>query len=148
MEAGADVSQARLEDEATPLFVAARKGQLAVVRCLVQEGGANVNKALQDGLTPLMIAARYEHEYVVAFLIKYGANSQRYSHTYGTAADISKKYGAPSEQTKYLEARMHFGNTGCDGAEVKECAGCLKVYYCARECQRAHWAASKHCICV
>jgi ankyrin repeat protein len=141
-EVGVDVFQA-MEDGATPLFVAASYGHLDVVRCLVKEFGADVNKTREDGLTALMLAARYEREDVVAFLIKYGANIQDSSHVFGTAADISREYIGPNEQTQSIEARAHCANFGCDGAGVKKCAGCLKVYYCARECQLAHWQAHK-----
>jgi hypothetical protein len=88
-----------------------------------------------------MTAARFGHEDVSIFLIKYGANVKDSAHAFGTAADLSRKYAAAGRQTEYLEARTHRAKPGCDGAGVKKCAGCLKVYYCARECQRAHWTA-------
>jgi ankyrin repeat protein len=141
-EVGADVNQAA-NNGITPLFVAATNGQLAIVRFLVKECGADVNKTRQDGGTPLMTAASNMHGDIVAFLIKYGANTQSTILEFGTAADISRKYAAPAKQTQYLEARTHCANTGCDGAGIKKCAGCLKIYYCARECQLAHWSAHK-----
>jgi ankyrin repeat protein len=142
-ELGADVDQGAHDgDGSTPLHIAVQNGYLAVVRCLVKEYGADVNKALQNGMTPLMTAARWGHEDVVTFLVKYGANVKD-NYTYGTAADISKRYAAPAKQTQYLEARTHCANAGCDGAGVKKCAGCLKVYYCKRECQLANWSAHK-----
>jgi ankyrin repeat protein len=117
-EHGADVNQANKKG-CTPLVFAASYDHLAVVRCLVKEFGADVNKKSQFGLTPPMVASRYEHEGVLAFLIKYGANTQSFIHASGiaaTAADISRTYAGQSEQTKYLEARTHCANTGCDGA--------------------------------
>jgi hypothetical protein len=130
---------------ATPLYVAAHKNNLDMVRCLVKEleAGADINQANRDGITPLMIAAGAEHERVVAFLIKYGADPQYSTPTFGTAADQSRNAGAPAEQTQYLEARTHCAYPECKGAGVKKCANCLKVYYCARECQLAHWSAHK-----
>jgi ankyrin repeat protein len=141
-ELGADINQGS-HDGITPLHIAVQKGYLAIVRCLVKECSADVNKAMHNGVTPLMIAARFQHEDVSTFLIKYGANVQDSLHSFGTAADLSRKYAAGGRQTEYLEARTHCANTGCDGAGVKKCAGCLKVYYCARECQLAHWLAHK-----
>jgi hypothetical protein len=47
------------------------------------------------------------------------------------------------EQTAYLEARTHCVNPGCDGAGLKKCAGCLKVFFCGPACIRAHWPAHK-----
>jgi ankyrin repeat protein len=141
-ELGADVNKA-VHNGTTPLHIAAKTGNLDVVRCMVKELGADINKARQDGVTPLMVTARFERADVVTFLIKYGANVQDSSHSFGTAADISKKYATPGKQTEYLEARTRCAKPDCDGAGVKKCAGCLKVYYCTRECQLAHWPAHK-----
>jgi hypothetical protein len=114
-----------------------------MVRLLVKDFGANVNKTREDGINPLKIAVRYEREDVVAFLIKYGANVQDSSDAFGNAAEISRAYAASPKQTQYLEARTHCANTGCDGVGGKKYDGCLKVYYCARVCQLAHWPAHK-----
>jgi hypothetical protein len=142
---GAHVSQANFGGT-TPLFIAAQFGHLDVVRYLVKELGADVNQATNKGYTPLMAAAESKHEKVIEFLLKYGARPQISASNGGTAAEVSKSIGAPAaEQTAYLEARTHCAHPGCNGAGVKKCAGCLKVYYCARECQLglAHWSAHK-----
>jgi hypothetical protein len=139
-ELGADVNQGT-RDGATPLFIAAQEGHLARVRCLVKKLGADVNRTRHNGITPLMVAVSAKQDDVVAFLLKYGANPQLSSPKYGTAADVSKSLGASVEQTEYLEARTHCAMPGCSGAGAKKCAGCLKVYYCKRECQLMHWAA-------
>jgi hypothetical protein len=101
-EHGADVNQAA-NDGATPLCIAVQEGHLAVVRCMVKELGADVNRARPDGVTSLMIAARFQNDAVVAFLIKYGANVQVAAPSFGTAAEISRRYGAPAQQTQFLE---------------------------------------------
>jgi hypothetical protein len=61
----------------------------------------------------------------------------------GTAVDVSKAYGAPAEQTAYLEARTHCGNPGCSGARLKKCANYKEVFFCSKACQVAHWPAHK-----
>jgi ankyrin repeat protein len=139
---GADVNQAK-DRGATPLFIAAQNGHLNVVRTLVKELGADINTAGPDGVSPLMTAAYNEHGDVVAFLVKYGANVQVVAPSFGTAAEVSRRAGAPAQQTQFLEDRSHCARLGCDGAGKKKCAGCLKVYYCTRECQLAHWQAHK-----
>jgi hypothetical protein len=116
---------------------------LAIVRCLIKVLGADVKKVGPDGATPLMAAATYKHEDVVAFLVKYGAAVQFEAPSFGTAAELSRRAGAPAEQTQYLGDRTHCAKPGCDGEGAKMCAGCWKVYYCARDCQLAHWLAHK-----
>jgi hypothetical protein len=141
-EFGADINRAA-QDGATPLCHAAHYGHLDVMRCLVMKFDADINKARRDGATPSMLAATGEHDNVVAFLLKYGANPQLSSLSYGTAANISRYMGAPVEQAEYLESRTRCGMPGCSGAGAKKCAPCLKVYYCKRECQLAHWSSHK-----
>jgi hypothetical protein len=91
-----------------------------------------------------MVASSKNHTEIVVWLIKHGADAQATHHQHGsTAADVSREYGAPVELTEYLEARAHCANPSCDGAGLKKCAGCLKVFFCSPECIRAHWPAHK-----
>jgi hypothetical protein len=125
------------------VFSAAQVGHLKVVRCLVKEFGADINIASTDGRTPLMAAAEKKHHEVVVWLTKHGANSQA-SHPLGVfAADMSRMHGASVEQTAYLEARTHCAKSGCSGAGLKKCAGCLVIFYCGKKCQVAHWPAHR-----
>jgi hypothetical protein len=82
-----------------------------------------------------------KHKEVVVWLIKHGADTQASQQRFGTAADVSREYGASAEQIAYLEARAHCANPSCDGAGLKKCAGCLKVFFCGPACIRAHWPA-------
>jgi ankyrin repeat protein len=141
-ECGADINQADKKGY-TPLYLAAQDGRLAVVRCLVKECGADINQAANDGCTPLITASAHKQTDVVVWLIKHGADAQAPAPAYGTAEDVSRHEGAPAEQTAYLEARTHCANPGCDGAGLKKCAGCLKVFFCGPACIRAHWPAHK-----
>jgi ankyrin repeat protein len=105
-----------------------------LVRCLVKEFGANINKAMYDGVTPLMLAARYGHEDVATFFIKYGANAHVVAPDFGTVAEVSERVEASAKQTLYLKVRPHCAKPGCDAlrkARVKKYAGYLKLY--ARE---------------
>jgi len=69
VQAGADVNAARTDNGCTPMFVAAEKGHLEVVRVLV-EAGADVNAAkTTDGATPVFIAAQNGHLEVVRALV-------------------------------------------------------------------------------
>jgi hypothetical protein len=60
---------------AEPLMHAAESGSLDMVRCLVQELGADVNQAMPDGETPLtlIVAGSYDQLPVVCCLIELGA---------------------------------------------------------------------------
>jgi uncharacterized protein len=57
----------------TPLCVAIQKGELELVRKMV-EYGANVNE-LSSGMTPLMVAARYNKVEIIKFLLANGAHA-------------------------------------------------------------------------
>jgi hypothetical protein len=126
--------------------VAAQQGHEAVILYLVKECGADVNQACHDGWTPLMIAASNKYEKkLIKTLLQLGADPQVSVPRHGTAADLSKHAGTPTEVTLYLEARTHCSNTGCNGAGRKCCAAyaCKQARYCCKVCQRAHWPAHK-----
>jgi hypothetical protein len=141
-ELSADVNHAK-KDGTRPLYIAAQMGHLDVVRCLVEELGADVNLARKDGATALMVAASEKHHKIVAYLMRHGADPQASAPRCGTAADVSKRYGAPTAQTAYLEAKTQCSNPGCAGAGFKKCTGCKHVRYCGQQCQLAHWPAHK-----
>jgi hypothetical protein len=78
----------------------------------------------------------------VKWLVKEGADL-RANAKWGTAANISKSYGASAEQTAYLEAKTHCSNIGCSGVGLMKCTGCKQARYCGEACQLAHWRAHK-----
>jgi ankyrin repeat protein len=140
-ELGVDVNRATL-DGRSPLLIAAAKGYANVVKILAEEFGADINQASHDGVTPLMVASSGKHDKVIRWLTKNGADTASSSH-FGTAAEISRIYGAPAEQTAYLEAKAHCSNPGCDGTGLRKCQGCKQVRYCGVECGLAHWSLHK-----
>jgi hypothetical protein len=57
------------------LCMAAALGQLVVARCMIEEFGADVNKAAQDGVFPVYVASLNGHLDFVRFVVKmFGAN--------------------------------------------------------------------------
>jgi hypothetical protein len=99
-ELGADVNKA-IENGSTPLMIAIQNGHLHVAQSLIEDLGADVNKAAHDGCTPLMEASYDKHAKIVHLLTKHGADSQVSSSNFGTAANVSQHFGAPSELTEY-----------------------------------------------
>jgi ankyrin repeat protein len=59
--------------KATPLHIAIQKGEIDLVKKMV-EYGANVNE-FSLGMTPLMVAARYNKVEIIKFLLANGANT-------------------------------------------------------------------------
>jgi ankyrin repeat protein len=70
----------------TVLMHASSYGHLETVRCLLVQGGADVNLARTvDGWTPLMLAATMGHLDIVRLLLEHGADRQLLSHSGRTA---------------------------------------------------------------
>merc|ERR1711998_759865 len=72
--AATDVNQAATDDGSTPLFQACQNGHEGVVRLLVEEANAEVNKVNGKNQTPINIAAYTGHLGVVRFLLSKGAD--------------------------------------------------------------------------
>jgi len=70
--------QARPPGGMTPLLYAAREGCLKCVQYLVEDGHADINLADPDGITPLLIATENFHFDLAAWLIKKGADVNRW----------------------------------------------------------------------
>ena len=73
IEGGADVDKAS-NDGATPLYMAAQKGQLKVLHLLVK-ATADINKSMNGGVTPLMVAAWQGHADCLRLLLGAGADA-------------------------------------------------------------------------
>ena len=83
---------ARDEEQATPLHLAAGKGALGAAQVLVRLG-AGVNLTDKDGWTPLHRAARYGHREVAHLLVSRGAKVGMQSKHGKTAAALAKDQG-------------------------------------------------------
>jgi ankyrin repeat protein len=145
VEFGVDVNQTH-RDGRTVLRFAASKGNLELVRLLVNELGADVNLAGHDGGKPLLAAAFFKYEKITKLLLKAGADAQAPMILNGmsvTAASGAAAGGASAELTNYLEAKTHCSNSGCGGAGIWKCTGCKQARYCGQACQLAHWPAHK-----
>lgn len=59
----------------TPLTIAGEKGNLAILRMLVEDGKANVNDTSSYGVTPLIAAAAAGKGEAVTYLINHGADA-------------------------------------------------------------------------
>ena len=83
----------------TPLTIAAEKGNMDIIRLLVERGKANINDKSSYGVTPLIAAAAADKPEVVTYLLKYGADA--------TAKDDLGKtallYAAGLEDSKTLQ---------------------------------------------
>ena len=72
----------------TPLFLAASRGHLDVLRCLL-ENGADINASTADNCTPLMIAIENGNINAATFLIEHGANVDLKDDRGDTALDYA-----------------------------------------------------------
>ena len=79
----------------TALFQAAQQGFVEVVRFLVEEGKADVDKArTSDGFTPLLAAAQNGHTEVVRFLVEEGkADVDKVNNNRSTPISLAAFYG-------------------------------------------------------
>lgn len=62
----------KLQDRATPIFIASQNGHRSVLLTLLAEGG-DPNVCRIDGASPLWIASQMGHDHVVRVLLKNGA---------------------------------------------------------------------------
>ena len=58
----------------TPLTIAAEKGNMEIIKMLVDDGKALVNEASSYGITPIIAAAAAGQEEAVAYLVNHGAD--------------------------------------------------------------------------
>ena len=91
MEHGADKDKAR-DTGASPLYIAAEQGHLAVVQYLL-EHGADKDKATNEGGTPIYMAAQNGYLAVVQCLLEQRAAIDRASNEGATPLFIAAQNG-------------------------------------------------------
>ena len=85
----------------TPLAAAAFKGDLAMVRLLLQHGAnVNVNGTGPDGKTALMMAAMFNRTDIVELLIAQGADPDARDASGMSALDAARGMGAADTPTQ------------------------------------------------
>jgi ankyrin repeat protein len=85
LASGAKVDATTRLGAATPLFMACRNGNAAVIDLLIKSGG-DVNSADEHGTTPLMMAAAAGNPEAVKILIEHGANVNAREGAHGQTA--------------------------------------------------------------
>ena len=114
LDAGADINQANTDGE-TPLFIAAQKGNLAVVMALL-DAGADINQANTDGQTTFFIAVLAGHLTVAMALLDAGANINQAMNDGATPLLIVAQEGDLTLVTTLLAAGADPNQAMTDGA--------------------------------
>lgn len=79
----------------TPMTVAAEKGNMDIIRMLVEDGKADVNAKSSYGITPLIAAASAGQAEVVTYLVKNGASATATDDLGKTATIYAASYDDP-----------------------------------------------------
>jgi hypothetical protein len=116
------------------LLMASIGGNLDIVRCLIIEFSADVNKATgHEGLTPLMCGSYVNNHPLIKHLVR------KVAHVSAVMTKMLAAAGANAAQIAYLEVRECCANPGCDGGGRKRCCVCKVTCYCGMACRVAHW---------
>jgi ankyrin repeat protein len=141
-----DGNKARTDNGRTPLYVAAEKGHVGLVRALLESGaGVDVNAARSDGRgSPLSVACQLGHwPYckIVSLLLDHGAVETACSMSSGGVVQKLEDIASDPQMLRLLARKRC---VMCDKlSAVKKCGRCRHVGYCSKECQREHWAQHK-----
>ncbi|OSC98047.1 ankyrin [Trametes coccinea BRFM310] len=125
---------------------------------ILLEHGADPDKQDRFGCVPLLSAMRYDCVECVGALLEFGA-SLDIRDADGDTPDAFTMYAGPriaaavqrwkrkrTGETHPLD-RKACATCGKANVVLKKCAQCQAIFYCSRECQRAHWPQHR-LICV
>ena len=104
LDADRDAANARDTYGVSLLYLAAAKGDLAILQLLI-EHGAKVDKTSDAGNSPLMVAAANGHVETIKLLLEHGASTDGKNRWGLSAADWAKWAESPAEVLDTLDAR-------------------------------------------
>ncbi len=99
-----DAANARDTYGVSLLYLAAAKGDLAILQLLI-EHGAEVDQTSDAGNSPLMVAAANGHVETIKLLLEHGASTDGKNRWGLSAADWAKWADSPAEVLDTLDAR-------------------------------------------
>ncbi len=104
LDKDSDAANARDTYGVSLIYLAAAKGDLALVKLLI-ERGADVNKTSDAGNAPIMVAAANGHVETIKLLLEHGAATDGKNRWGLSAADWAKWAESPAEVLDTLDAR-------------------------------------------
>lgn len=136
-----------------PLHCAAFKGQLEVVKMLLDKGcPVDIRNAQKE--TALTLAVMYNRAETVKYLLEKGANPRVSDWMGRTVRDAAEQSFTPNEEAKQVlldalspQKGTAAGKTGlcqvCGAPSSQRCGRCKAASYCSHECQRRDWPSHK-----
>ena len=115
----------------TCLLSAVMKGHFSLVRCLVDELGANIHAKAVDGSTAINVATVMGFEKIAKYLMKRGADAANKDWVGYMATSLASSYGH-SKMSAELKRKVQCNKPGCKGEAAKLCGACKVAWYCSR----------------
>jgi hypothetical protein len=143
---GADVNEADIDNRgATPLHAAAQNGHLVVLRCLLEEFGADVHQADDDGDLPLYCAAHFGHLSIIQCLLKFGADVNQATYAGQTPLMVASAGKHAEIVTWLVKAGANTQASMVDQQGIMRTAADASKVYDATAAQTAYLEAKTHC---